>query len=148
VSQDQETGITAGRAAELLFADSSKNFSDLKSREWNATYYSVLAIVGLAVLVHGFKPPAGCGQQVAATSLMSLIFVAHWVTTWKCEKNLDVFRTRIKTLISRYFPKESNWLFPNDETFESAVADEGRITAILYASTPVTLAWALFVVWR
>jgi hypothetical protein len=146
VGQDQER-IAASRAAELLFADSSKNFSDLKSREWNATYYSVLAIVGLAVLVHGFKPPAACQQQVAATSLMSLIFVAHWVATWKCEKNLDVFRERIKKLLGRYFSEESRELFQDDPEFKSAVVDEGRITFILYASTPVTLAWALFVVW-
>jgi hypothetical protein len=104
-----------------LFTDSSKNVSDLKSREWNATYYCVLAIIGLAVLVHGapspingVTTPAQRPLRVAATALMSLIFLAHWVMTWKCESNLKVFKTRIKTLINSYFSEEAKNLFPDD----------------------------------
>jgi hypothetical protein len=144
VSGDQEK-VRRDRAAELLFTDSSKNFSDLKSREWNATYYSVLAIVGLALVVHGLRP-ACVWQQAAGTVLMALIFLAHWVATMKCEANLKVFRTRIMTVLDRYFSDDLDDLFPDGKKceggarFQSAVVDEGRITLILYASTLFTLA--------
>jgi hypothetical protein len=149
MAQDQEM-IRMDRAAELLFTDSSKNFSDLKSREWNATYLSVLAIMGLAVLVHGSTPAVSGStpaiSQWAATVLMFLIFFCHWITTWRCEKNLDVFRTRVKDLIRCHFPKESHDFFKKKD-FGDALVDEGSISIILYGSTLITLVCGLVVVW-
>jgi hypothetical protein len=145
--QDPER-IEMKRAIELLFSDSSKNFSDLKSREWNATYYSVLAILGSTALARG-TPPA-LTQQRAATGIMLLIFVCHWITTFKCQSNLDVFRKRLKALIRCHFDKEchSPPLFEAGKDFEDAVVDEGSITFILYGSTLVTLLCGLYVVWQ
>jgi hypothetical protein len=136
--------IPMDQTGQLLFTDSSKNFSDLKSRELNFTYYGVIAIIGIAVFVRGFTPP-DTRQRVVASILMSLIFAAHWVTTSKCEKNLHVFRERIQKLLALYLPDEPRKLFKSD--FSDAVTDEGRITLFLVFSTLLTLVYALFVVW-
>ena len=77
------------KAVELLFNDSSKNFSDLKSRQWTVTNLSVVAIMALAALTHGdhgisLSPKAAIG-------FMILIVAGHGVVFDKCNKNLDVF---------------------------------------------------------
>jgi hypothetical protein len=143
MSQDQER-IPTNRVAELLFTDSGRTFSDLKSRQWTATNLSVIAIMRLAALA---TKSSGTMPPIVATVLMFLIAVCHEIVTAKCSKNLEVFRARIIALIDPYFSKETHELFGGKEGFRSAVVDEGRITFILYASTPVTLVCALFVVW-
>ena len=133
--------IPIERAVELLFTDSSKNFSDLKSRQWTATNLSVVAIMALAALAH---KEATIPHWVAIL-LMFLVVVCHEIVTLKCGTNLEIFRVRIKTLIRVHFHEESHNLF--NEKFGDALVDEGRITWILGLSTPVTFGLALFVVW-
>lgn len=155
VSQDEkrvedEKQIKMDKAVELLFNDSSKNVSDLKSRQWTATNLSVLAIMAIAVFAHQEK----IQHPIIVTLLMFLIVLCHVGVTIKCHRNLDTFRSRIKTLISCYFPEESHKLFEKGkkawvqgQEFEDAVVDEGSIETMLFATTPVTFVFACFVVW-
>ena len=92
-------------AVGLLFADSSKNASDMKSRQWTATNSGVLAIMALATLAH-----SNTIRHLVAILLMFLITVCHGIVTGRCETNLNVFRDRIRTLIECYFPEESHKL--------------------------------------
>jgi hypothetical protein len=161
------------KTVELLFNDSSKNVSDLKTRQWTATNFAVLAITAIAVFARENRK-----FQIIATALMFVIAAYHCWVTYKCHKNLGVFRVRIKDLISRRFCEESHDLFGKEKTgcpqklgaeegarvkgkarklpfpwgkegqdFEEAVADEGSIEAMLYAAVPVTFIFACLVVW-
>jgi hypothetical protein len=146
------------KAVELLFNDSSKNISDLKSRQWNAANYGVLAIMAIAVFAaeHGSYRPM-------APWIMAAVLVCHVGVTLRCSSNLKVFRRRIKTLVSCYFPAEFHELFekktlPADakklpfprglagQDFEDAVVDEGLIELALLLSTPVTFLFAWYIV--
>ena len=129
------------KVVELLFNDSSKNVSDLKSRQWTATNLSVLAIMAIAVFAH----KEDINHPIIVTLLMFLIVACHVGVTLRCHTNLGTFRTRIKTLISRYFPEESHKLF--EEGFGDAVVDEGFIETMLFVTTPVTFIFACFIVW-
>jgi len=149
------------KAVELLFNDSSKNVSDLKTRQWNAANFGVLAIMAIAIFDHN----ASNHHKGIVTLIMLLIVVCHLFVTYKCHRNLDTFRTRIKTLISCYFSEESHYLFDEGkpgwekekelkfprgkqgQDFEDAVVDEGGIEFALFFTTPVTLIFACFVVW-
>jgi hypothetical protein len=135
MGQDQE-GKTDWVA--LLFNDAAKNFSDLKSRQWTATNLSVAAIAAL-----GFSKT---NHPRVAALLMFLIVVCHLVVTSKCETNLSVFRERLKALVKVHLPSaEANSLFKDDPEFQSVVVDEGRISFILYASSPIAFLCTLFV---
>jgi hypothetical protein len=155
---DKATKIVSEKAVELLFNDSSKNISDLKSRQWNAANYGVLAITAIAVFVaeHGSYRPI-------APWIMGLIVLCHLGVTWRCSSNLNVFRDRLKTLVSCYFPAEFHELFEKKtvpanpkklpfprgsagQDFEDAVVDEGLIGIALFLSTPVTFLFALYIV--
>jgi hypothetical protein len=137
MGQDQE-GKTDWVA--LLFNDAAKNFSDLKSRQWTATNLSVAAIAAL-----GFSQGSGTHPRVA-TVLMSLIVVCHLVVTSRCERNLSVFRDRLKALVKAHLPTaEANNLFKDDPELKTVVVDEGRISLILYISSPIAFLCALFV---
>jgi len=123
-----------------LFNDAAKNFSDLKSRQWTATSLSIGAIAAL-----GFSQGSSAHPRVA-TLLMFLIVLCHLVVTSKCERNLSVFRERLKALVKAHLPtSEANIIFKDDPQFESVVVDEGRVSFILYASSPVAFLCALFV---
>ncbi|HEY6253713.1 MAG TPA: hypothetical protein VI685_27475 [Candidatus Angelobacter sp.] len=140
----REERIPMARVVELLFNDSSKNFADLKSRQWTATNLSVVAIMALAALTHQDN---GTISPRTATVFMSLIVVGHAVVFGKCHQNLAVFRERLKSLVKDHFSEESMKLFPNDEKFQSVVADEGRITIMLFAFPLLTFVCGLLVVW-
>jgi len=136
--------IDMDRVVEVVFNDSSKNFSELKSRQWTATNLSVVAIMALAALTHrdhGAISPKG------ATAFMSLIVVAHFIVVCKCNVNLSVFRKRLRKLAESYFSKGSEELFRDGGGFKSVVVDEGIITAILFALTPLTFLCGQLVVW-
>jgi uncharacterized membrane protein len=158
---DKAINIGPEKAVELLFNDSSKNISDLKSRQWNAANYGVLAIMAVAIFDHN----ASNHHKEIVTLIMLVIVVCHFFVTYKCHRNLDTFRTRIKTLISSYFDAESHTLFKKGkpeweqekelkfprgkegQDFEDAVVDEGGIEFALFFTTPVTFIFACFVVW-
>ncbi len=153
--------ISAEKAVELLFNDSSKNVSDLKSRQWTAANFGVLAIMAIAIFDH----KETIHHEIVVTLLMFFIWLCHLWVTYKCHTNLDTFRTRIKTLVSCYFPEESHENFEKGKSgwerakelrfprgkegqdFEDAVADEGSIELGLFLTTTVTFIFACFVVW-
>ena len=137
-----EGRIPMNRVVELLFNDSSKNFSDLKSRQWTATNLSVAAIMALSALTHRDQ---GAISSKTAIVFMILIVAGHAVVFHKCNKNLSVFRKRLVSLLENHFSKESEELF-RPEGFQSVVVDEGRITAILFVSPLLTFLCGLFVV--
>jgi hypothetical protein len=172
VSEKQDsTRIDMKRSIELLFTDASKSFSDLKSREWNITNLSVLAIVGVLALIRGSTNEC---SQIAATVAMFLISLVHFLAMLRCESNLKVFRIRMRTLVLSHFCKECHsptlfkikerlkdkrkskqdkeaeqeTEFKEETDFEEAVVDEGLLAGMLYGSTWVTLAIALCVVWK
>jgi hypothetical protein len=155
---DRATKIGPEKAVELLFNDSSKNISDLKSRQWNAANYGVLAIMAVAV----FVAEHGSYRRMAAW-IMVLIVLCHVGVTLRCSSNLRVFRDRLKTLVSCYFPAEFHELFEKKtvpanskklpfprgsagQDFEDAIVDEGLISIALLLSTPVTFLFALYIV--
>ncbi len=127
---------------EVVFNDSSTNFSELKSRQRTATNLSVVAIMALAALTHRDH---GAISQTGATMFMSLIVVAHVAVVNECSKNLSIFRRRLKSL-AQSFSNESPGLF-EDGGVKSVVVDEGLITAILFGLTPLTFLCGLLVVW-
>jgi hypothetical protein len=151
--------IAPEKAVELLFNDSSKNVSDLKSRQWNAANYGVLAIVAIAVFAR-----ENTVYRSIAPWLMFLVVACHLGVTFRCRTNLKKFRVRIKTLISCYFPEESHELFEKGrlgweqagklefprgkkgQDFEDAVVDEGLIEGMLFLTTPVTFLFAYYIV--
>ena len=153
---DKANKIGPEKAVELLFNDSSKNISDLKSRQWNAANYGVLAITAIAVFVaehDSYRP--------IAPWIMVLVVLCHVGVTLRCSSNLKVFRDRIKTLVSCHFPAEFHDLFekktvPADakklpfprgsagQDFEDAIVDEGFIEIALLLTTPVTFLFALY----
>jgi hypothetical protein len=132
------------RVVELLFNDSSKNFSDLKSRQWTATNLGVVAIMALAALTHGNH---GAISSTKATLFMFLIVVGHAVVFEKCNRNLEVFRKRLVGLVQDHFSAGSKELFRDGGGFQSVVVDEGRVTTILFASPLLTFLCGMFVVW-
>ena len=133
-----------GPSCRLLFNDSSKNFSDLKSRQWTATNLCIVAIMALAALTHGEH---GHGTILPKTVLfMSLIVVGHGVVFYKCNQNIDVFRQRLIRLAKSHFSEGSKKLFQDGGTFRSVVVDEGRITYILFASPLLTFLCGLFLI--
>ncbi len=156
----QDRPIQMAKAVELLFNDSSRNVADLKSRQWTATNLGVLTIMAIALFAREHTRYAAI-----ATVLMFLVAACQFWVTYKCHRNLDTFRTRIKTLIGCYFTEESHKLFekgkagwvPAEEgkppkgkegqDFEDAVVDEGSIETTLFVTAPVTLMFACFVVW-
>jgi len=158
---DDQKKISLDKAAVLLFNDSSKNVSDLKARQWTAANFGVLAIMAIAVFDH----KETIHHEIVVTVLMFFIWLCHLWVTYKCHRNLDIFRTRIKNLVSCYFIEESHELFEKGEPnwqrakklrfprgkegqdFEDAVADEGSIELGLFLTTTVTLIFACFVVW-
>jgi len=123
--------IPIERAVELLFTDSSKNFSDLKSRQWTATNLSVVAIMALAALAH---KEATIPHWVAIL-LMFLVVVCHEIVTLKCGTNLEIFRVRIKTLIRVHFHEESHNLF-NEKFGDALVDDAATMVQLLHARHP------------
>ena len=153
--------VESDKAAELLFNDSSKNVSDLKSRQWNATNLSVLAIMAIAVFAHDHKD----FSPRLTTILMFSIMVCHLWVTFKCHTNLRTFRERIRRLISCYFAETSHALFEKGkkewgparegevpkgkegQEFKDAVVDEGSIEFFLFATTPLTFLFACYIVW-
>lgn len=139
-----EDRIPMARVVELLFTDSSKNFSDLKSRQWTATNLSVVAIMALAELTHGNH---GTISATKATLFMFLIFAGHAVVFQKCNRNLAVFRKRLVDLVQVHFSAESKELFREGGGIQSVVVDEGRVTTILFASPLLTFLCGMFVVW-
>jgi hypothetical protein len=139
-----EGRIHMDRVVELLFNDSSKNFSDLKSRQWTATNLSVVAIMALAALTHGAH---GTISPTTATVFMLLIVAGHAVVFDKCNENLSVFRKRLVSLVEGHFSKESEGLFRDGGGFQSVVVDEGRVTTILFAFPLLTFLCGQFVVW-
>jgi hypothetical protein len=155
---DRATKILSEKAVELLFNDSSKNISDLKSRQWNAANYGVLAIMAIAVFVTEHT-----SYRPMAPWIMGFVVVCHVGVTWRCSSNLKVFRDRIKTLVSCYFPAEFHELFEKKtvpanpkkllfprgsagQDFEDAIVDEGLIEIALLLSTPVTFLFAWYIV--
>jgi hypothetical protein len=92
-----------------------------------------------------------------------MIVLCHVGVTWRCSSNLNVFRNRLKTLVSCYFPAEFHELFEKKtvpanpkklpfppgsagQNFEDAIVDEGLIGIALFLSTPVTFLFALYIV--
>ena len=144
---DQDSGdkkiIPVDKAAEILFNDSTKNFSELKTRQWNATHLSVLALVGLATVAHGAKG----NIQMWIIVLMVFVLGCHLEVIRKCESNLKVLRERIKDLITNQFSPEALQFFKGPDGVRSAVVDEGRITFMLFMSTPITFVGALLYLW-
>ena len=138
--------ISMDRVVEVLFSDSSKNFSDLKSRQWTVTNLSVVAIMALAALTHRDHGTISL-SSAAATVFMFLIAVGHAVVFDKCNKNLDIFRKRLVSLVRDHFSSESEGLFKDGGGFVSVVVDEGRVTTILFASPLLTFLCGLVVVW-
>jgi hypothetical protein len=144
MTEDPER-ISMDRVVEVLFNDSSKNFSDLKSRQWTVTNLSVVAIMALAALAHGNHDNISL-QPAAATAFMFVIVLGHGVVFDKCNKNLRVFRKRLVSLARDRFSRESEELFREGGGFESVVVDEGRVTTILFASPLFTFLCGLVVV--
>jgi hypothetical protein len=134
--------IKMEKAVELLFNDSSKNFSELKSRQWTAASLSVAAIVAIAVFDH----KESSHHRGLATVVMFVVTLCHLGVTRRCSTNLEVFRVRIRELIGSCFPNESHRLFKKKE-FADALVDEGSIEFILYFTTPITLLLGCYIVW-
>src|SRR5206468_3536040 len=74
------------RVIELLFSDSSKNFSDLKSRQWTATNLSVVAIMALAALTHGDQGALKQGIHGTISPIKATVFMF-----FDCGRSCDSF---------------------------------------------------------
>lgn len=136
----------------LVYADSSKNISDLKSRQWTATQLGAAAIVALAVLARSSDiAKAKFCQLPAQCVIVALIVLTLAFQLWvihKCETNLNVFRGRIQRLAEIYHFECVKGLFNDDkESFESLRVDEGSISWMMMACTSATLIGGLLIIY-
>ena len=133
---------------ELLYNDSSKNISDLKSRQWTATQLSVTAIMALAVLARERAAKAfdWDSPTTAFVLLMFSICAGHLVVFFACKANLGVFRGRLLRMAEKHFPALTG-IFEEGETFKSLIVDEGRISLILALCPWITFALGLFLIY-
>jgi hypothetical protein len=144
---DREDRIHLDSAIQLIFSDASKTISDLKTRQWSATTLSVAGILGVDTIRHRSTTGTDPGMsQWSLTGFMLLILVGHILVMWRCNRNLGVFRSRLKTTVQDKFPLKVHALF--DKDFEGAVVDEGTIVAIMYGLVAVAFVFALADIWN
>jgi hypothetical protein len=90
----------------------------------------VAGIIVLDKFNHDNRPP---GHRLIV--VMVLILLAYFLVMWRCSKNLNIFRRRLKRIIRDGFPVEARQFFDNrDESKEDVegaiVADEGTIITV------------------
>ena len=114
----------------LLFNDTSKNISDLKSREWNATTLGVAGIAGLASVCHTSGRACGTLTHVLIIIFMGSVAIGHLVVMLRCRSNLRTFRGRLKRILEERLEIQAHALFDGD--LAKLIVDEGTIEWVAF----------------
>jgi hypothetical protein len=123
-------------AIQLIFNDASKTISDLKLRQWSATNLAILGIVGIATFS---RDCTSKNSQCMLTLFVLGIYAAHFFVMFRCESNLNKFRSRLRS-IREMFPAKAYDLF--------GIVDEGTIVFIAYVSVGIASVFAGLAIWR
>jgi len=134
---DVDGRIKLDSAIQLIFSDASKTMSDLKSRQWQVTTLSVAGTVGIATFSHGYNSEK---SHQALTAFIGLILVGYFVVMWRCNRNLNIFRERLRRVKLGMFPPQAQELFDT--------VDEGSIVAVAYGSACVAFLFAILDIWQ
>jgi hypothetical protein len=130
---DEKEKILVKDAITLIFNDSSKNISDLKTRTWSATTLSVAGIIGVDTLSQKSNVP----PRLLALLIISIL-IGHGAVMLRCQINFKTFKERLIATIQDRFPTETHALFPKG--IATAVVDEGTILFISFV-----LVWGGFI---
>jgi hypothetical protein len=153
---DKDGRIEIDGAVQLIFNDACKNIADLKARQWQAATLSIAGIAGIATFSHGSEKPCqlhpaltDLGQEVL-TAFIVLILVGYLFVMWRCYKNLEEFKSRLKTIVKDKFPQDMS---PQDKSPEEAkkrfyIVDEGTIVAVAYFAVVVAFLFAILDIWN
>ncbi|HXR39683.1 MAG TPA: hypothetical protein VN776_11345 [Terracidiphilus sp.] len=130
--------IQPDEAAKLAFTDASKNIADLKSRQWQATNFSVLGLVAVATFSQSHA--GRCWQKLTITGFAVGILAGYVAVMWRCNRNLGKFRTRLKAVVDNWIPDLAKDLF--------GIVDEGTIERIAWGWVGVAFVFALLDIWK
>lgn len=129
--------IQPDEAAKLAFTDASKNMADLKLRQWQATNFSVVALVAVATFSSGHDT----GHWPRNLTVSAASIVAGYVAVmWRCNRNLGKFRERLRKVRDEWISSEAKNLF--------YIVDEGTIEKTAWCWVGVAFLFDMVVIWK